>query len=661
MPARCVVVERVHVLLDEGQCMNETILVVEGEVALARELQRTLHALGYQVPAIAHTADEAVHVAAQHPPVLVLLDAGLRRDAASARAVDALHAQHGASLVYLTTGAEGALAGDAARRAHGHVRRPASAEDLRLAIELALQRRALERALHDRERWFAATLRSIADAVIAVDAGGRVTWLNAAAEALTGWAAADAIGRALDDVFQLVDPDSGRPRPLGRAHAVAHTEATLRARDGGLRLISDALAPITDERGHAAGALLVFRDVGSARRLTQQLELTRRMTALGTLSAGLGHEINNPLAYIRTNVQFVRELFAAHRPSGERWLDDADEALADVDLGTEEIRRVVAELRVFAKSPEPTHGPLDIHEAVRWALDAAGAQVRARARLDVELGATPAVEGDVGRLGQVLVHLLTNAAQAIEHGEPADNVIAARTWTEPDGWAAIEISDTGRGIAHDRLARIFDPFHNARRGGRGNGMGLAVSKGLVSALGGTIEVTSQVGAGSRFRVRLPPSATAAATTPAAPARSTPRGAARAPHPAGAQLTRVLVIDDDPMVRTAIGRLLAGRYDVVMAEHARGALDRLDVGERFPIILCDLSMPGMSGIELHRELAARYPDQARRMLFITGGALSADAAAFVDQAPLGHIGKPFDRAELIVRLDAALDHLGPPAP
>jgi PAS domain S-box-containing protein len=651
--------------------MTETILVVEDEALVAKDLQRSLSGLGYRVPATAGSAVDALRCAERHHPDLVLMDVRIRGADDGITAAGALRARYGVPIVYLTAYGDRATVARAKDTSpYGYLLKPVKIEELRITVELALHKHAIDRELRERERWFATTLRSIADAVIAVDAAGRVVSLNRMAEALTGWSALQAIGQPLDDVLQLVDAVTLEARPgalsASRTHGGPHRDGALRARDGRVHLISDSVAPITDDAGQASGAVVVFRDVGPERRLQQQLELSRRMAALGTLAAGVAHEINNPLAYIRTNIQFVRELLAPQRGSDD-WIAEADEALADADVGTEEVRRIVADLRVFSAPTEQAQSAGDVGEAVKWAVDVVGDQVRERARLVVDVAPTPPVQADGGRLGQVLVNLLTNASQAIDPGRVDDNAVTVRAWTERDGWAVLEVADTGAGIAPDQLPRIFDPFFSTRRGGRGTGLGLAICHGIVSSYGGSIDVTSRVGAGSQFRVRLPPAQPAGdalASADGAPPAARAGAPASAPGPgqtAAAPLARLLLVDDDPLVRNALTRTLAGHFEIVCAEHGRAGLALLEVGERFPLILCDLTMPGMSGIELYELLRARYPDQARRMLFITGGAVSSEAATFLTGAPLGHVEKPFDRSALVARLSNLIGDLGPPAP
>ncbi|MBK9032168.1 MAG: response regulator [Myxococcales bacterium] len=262
----------------------------------------------------------------------------------------------------------------------------------------------------------------------------------------------------------------------------------------------------------------------------------------------------------------------------------------------------------------------------------------------------------------MFVNLLTNAAQAIEPGAPERNCVTVRSRVDPDGRIVAEISDTGCGMAESQLGRIFDPFYSARRTGLGTGLGLAICHGIVTAMGGTIEVESELGVGTTFRVGLPPAGEELATHAAdAPQAAEPEPAAPRPGASTSGAATLLIIEDDEMIRAALARLLSPPYELVMASGGREALALFEQGRRFPLILCDLTMPDVNGMDLLRSLNERWPDQAQRVLFMTGGATNEAAAQFLDTAPLGHVEKPFDRVTLRRRIAALLLELEPLTP
>jgi CheY-like chemotaxis protein len=335
----------------------------------------------------------------------------------------------------------------------------------------------------------------------------------------------------------------------------------------------------------------------------------------------VAHEINNPLAFVLTNLNYLEAEVGSDRA-------DLRASLAEAADGVLRVRRIVADLKLFARAHDEGRRAVDPQEAVRSALDIAGNEIRHRARLILEWGPVPSVDGDAGRLGQVFLNLLINAAQALGEPRPEGHEIRVRTSTDADGRAAVEISDTGVGMTREILDRLFDPFFTTKPVGVGTGLGLSICHGILAAHGGEVCVESEPGRGSRFTVLLPPGNLV-------PARPRPE-----PEPSGATRQRVLIVDDEPLILSAIVRGLARRHDVVAAAGGEEALARIRAGERFDAILCDVMMPGMSGIAVFAQLSELAPDQARRVAFITGGVFDAEASTFLEAQANPVVQKPF---------------------
>jgi CheY-like chemotaxis protein len=250
------------------------------------------------------------------------------------------------------------------------------------------------------------------------------------------------------------------------------------------------------------------------------------------------------------------------------------------------------------------------------------------------------VLGSEARLGQVFLNLLLNAAQAIGDGDTARNTITLRTRVE-GGRVVVEVQDTGCGIPADALGRIFDPFYTTKPSGVGTGLGLSICHGIVRSLGGELSVESAPGVGSVFRVALP-IPISIPTSPAVRAEGTrpPRGSAVA-----AQRRRVLIIDDEPTVVAALARTLGDQHEVVSATGGRQALAIVRDDARFDVILCDLLMPDLTGMEVHAELSRAHPGLEHRIIFMTGGAFTPGARRFLESVPNRRVEKPFDLARL----------------
>jgi signal transduction histidine kinase len=373
------------------------------------------------------------------------------------------------------------------------------------------------------------------------------------------------------------------------------------------------------------------------RRQQEQVLISDRLAYVGTLAAGVAHEINNPLAAICANLELAAAAIddLAQTPGIAGRLDDVIEEVRDARACAERVRLIVRDLKVFSRAPdEERRGPVDVNRVLETSLRLAWSDIRHRARLVKELGVLPPVDANEARLGQVFLDLITNAAQAIPAGDVENNVIRVRTALAPAGRVVIEVSDTGAGIEPQDLARIFDAFYTTKGVGAGRGLGLSICHRIVRGLGGEILVESAPGRGTTFRVSLPQRR----------ADALPRIATPVPPPAPRR-GRVLIIDDEVAFARALARILAGEHDVELSASAGDALARLRAGETFDVIVCDLMMPQMTGMDLHAELARLSPELAARVVFVTGGAFTEDARVFLSAVPNRRIEKPFGAREL----------------
>jgi CheY-like chemotaxis protein len=240
----------------------------------------------------------------------------------------------------------------------------------------------------------------------------------------------------------------------------------------------------------------------------------------------------------------------------------------------------------------------------------------------------------------VFINLLVNAAHAIPEGRSDDNRITVRTRTDEAGRAVIEVADTGQGMPPEVLARVFDPFFTTKDVGEGTGLGLSICHGIISGLGGQISIDSTPGVGTVFRIVLPPQPTDAQAAPAAAPTAEP-----APTGNGLRRHRVMLVDDEPQVAQTMERLLRRDYDVTLAACGRDALDLINRGARFDAIVSDVMMPNMTGIELIEELQRIAPDQAQRLIFLSGGAFTAQTRERLDALGAPQLEKPVTAKEL----------------
>lgn len=375
-----------------------------------------------------------------------------------------------------------------------------------------------------------------------------------------------------------------------------------------------------------------------------------RMATVGMLSASIAHEINNPLTVVTGNLEIIDQVIQslAVRGPGPATDDGAlgkvlaeaialiDQPLRDALEGAERVRNIVRDLRIFSRSDDDEKPyPVDLHQVLESAIRMTSNEVRHRARLIRRFGAVPPVEGHEARLGQVFINLIVNAAQAMPEAPSAVGTIEIVTVLAQDRRVAVEIRDTGVGIPPDKLGSVFEPFFTTKPAGVGTGLGLAISHRIVREFGGDISVESQVGVGTTFRVVLRPAGAANEVPPVAE------------HDGAAPPRRgqILVVDDEQTLCNVVHRILSPRHDVIQTISANEVLMRLRRGERFDVILSDVMMPEMSGVALYREIAAIAPDQAARMVFMTGGLFSPEARAFFQDRSHRAIEKPFKASAL----------------
>ncbi|GAC1352515.1 MAG: hypothetical protein NVSMB1_16140 [Polyangiales bacterium] len=379
----------------------------------------------------------------------------------------------------------------------------------------------------------------------------------------------------------------------------------------------------------ADAALLVGRDISEGKRLQGQLLLADRMASIGTLAAGVAHEINNPLAYLIGNLTLIGRIVPKLREDhGGQALKDFEMAMEAARDGAERVRLIVRDLMTFSRSDEAHRGPIDVRSVLDASINVARSEITNRARLRKDYGAVNPVYASESRLGQVFLNLLVNAAQAIPEGDVNGNEISVRTSTDGKGNTVVEIRDSGNGMEPHVIRQIFDPFFTTKALG-GSGLGLSICHGIVSSLGGEIAVESDPGRGSTFRVVLPTGSIGKAVHLDTAPSSGPTRAAR-----------LLVIDDEPLMGQTLLRQLSPPHQVTGVTSARKALERMAMAETFDLIVCDLMMPEMSGMAFYGELESRFPEQAERVVFITGGAFTAAARAFLDRVPNKRLEKPF---------------------
>jgi PAS domain S-box-containing protein len=475
-------------------------------------------------------------------------------------------------------------------------------------------------------------LIEIAPEPIGIIRAGHFVYANIAYANVFGYAAVEELYRV--PIVELVQEDeidllvaNGRfvlegGRPSARVYHA-------RRSDGSVFLLEASAVPY--EYQGKPSIVTMARDVSARKVLEAQLVQADRLAAIGTMAAGVAHEINNPLAYLILNLEWITRKLpeSVNDPSS---VDALIELLHEAHRGAERVASIVRELRAFSRADGETRRRVDLAAVARSAIRIAGHEIRHRARVSTSFEPSGQVWANESRLEQVVLNLLLNASHAMPEARAASNEIRVHVRPDGDGSVVLEVSDNGEGIPQEVLPKIFDPFFTTKPRGVGMGLGLSICHGIVTSLGGHITVHSIPSEGTTFRVALP------TTDHDDPEEEVPSN--EAPSAVRARRARVLVIDDEIPIANTLRELLGAQHDVTATTSVRDALAVIKSGRDFDVVFCDLMMPGMSGIELYEVLREEQPALAKRLVFMTGGAFTARAAEFLASTDNRRIEKPF---------------------
>jgi len=625
---------------------QKQILIVEDEGIIAADIQSRLERLGYKVPAIARSGEEALHFARSTPFDLVLMDIRLKGGMDGIATAQAMKSELEAPVVYITAHADEETIDRATRtEPFGYILKPIRDSELRSAVQISIHKHQMERQLRASKAWLATTLRSIGEGVIATNTDGEVVFMNPVAEQLTGWPGADAQGRMLMEVLALHEESTGAPahNPVvdllaGVADGVATRASrayTLTSRTGSSATIE--LACFENRADELLGAILVLRDIGGRRDLEKRVMQSQRMEAIANLAAGLAHDFNNQLTVIIGCADELRESLSGAEK------DRAAEIAHAGSMATALTSQLLTLSRHQAMRPEP----LNVNEAIvemQPAISSALGRMRIlTTNLGPDLGR---VRADRNQLKQVLLNLSLNARDAMPlggelHMETSNIDIAEGSSKAdlfpPGPYVRLLVSDSGEGMDKETLARVFAPFFTTKKAGFGTGLGLSMAHSIVVQSGGHITARSELGLGTAFEIVLPRLAAFQTLRDVDGHQSVAAGAEATP-------TVLLVEDEDNVRRTMHRHFEKAGYQLLEAsdgEEAEVIAQRYD--EPIHILVTDVMMPGMTGPQLADRLARFRPDI--KVLFVSGYPHDALKGDFLP--------KPFSAAELLGRVRALL--------
>jgi PAS domain S-box-containing protein len=475
-----------------------------------------------------------------------------------------------------------------------------------------------EQSLRDSEALKSAVIDSALDCIVAIDEDGRIVEFNPAAEQTFGHREADVLGKPMRDL--LIPPDArdlheagfrryletGRPRMLDRRvemeamradGSVFPCELTITSvRQAGRRLFTAYIRDLTERR----------RADAEIARQREALHQRDKMSALGSLLASVAHELNNPLSVVVGQTLMLEEM-----AEGTGLAPRA----AKIRNAADRCAKIVKSFLALARSKPPERAPVDLAAAIESAADIAGyglrnAGVALDLRVDPDL---PQIRADGDQLHQVLINLIVNAKQALQETDGPRRIELSARHDAEAGQVVLQVADSGPGIPDHLRQRIFEPFFTTKPVGVGTGIGLALTRRAVTDHQGEIAVRNREQGGAEFTVRLPVRLPADGAATTAADREAPPVAPCA----------VLVIDDErPLAETLADMLRRDGHSVEIAVTGSDGLRRLS-RRAFDLVFCDIRMPVIDGPALYRELRARRPEMAERLVFVTGDTLAAD--------------------------------------
>ncbi len=387
-----------------------------------------------------------------------------------------------------------------------------------------------------------------------------------------------------------------------------------------------------------------------ARDLNRRLEHADRLATLGKLAAGVAHEINNPAAFLQINLDELAERATEVRSTLRRASGVQQRALRNLEtmeglikesrLGLERIVSVVRELGPYSRTEADAVELVDLEQLSRGASTMVMHELKPRARLVLDFHPVSKVAAHPKKLGQVVINLLVNAAHSITEGHPEKNEVRIGTRTE-GARVVLFVEDTGCGIPPRLRESIFQPFFTTKSRSVGTGLGLPIAADIVRSYGGEIRMTSTPGHGSRFEIVLPTQR---------PAETGASSVRRLKAVAATRRLRILIIDDERALASALKRSLTAHHDVEVENDGQAAIGRLDRDGAFDVILCDLMMPGLDGIDVLDHVRNRHPELSSHFAFMSGGAFTerADEAQRNPTVPL--ISKPVELPTLLETIE-----------
>lgn len=672
---------------------RKKILVTEDEAIVAMDIKQRLEAQGFRVTATVATGADAIRSIEDNRPDLVLMDIQIRGNIDGIETAAMVHERFQVPVIFLTANSDTSTI-DRAKTVGptAYLLKPFDDRELKASIDIALYRHELECALRNQKEWWYTALNSIGDAVVTVDTQSKVTFLNPAAEKLTQINLSEATGSPLDDVFVLVNEETGEPikTPVqtsleaGATVLLSNHSALIRP-DESLLPIEHTAAPIFSQEREIIGAILVFHDATQSReretrarahqvelkrqvdartaelleaneqlrqeikerermeaervRLQNQLKKAEKMESLGMLAGGVAHDLNNILSPILG----YPGLIMAGLPQNSPFIKD----LKTIEKSAQTAADVIQDLLTLARRRRYEMEATDINEVINGFAESATFTELAASKpgidvvFELEDGIEP-VSGSDTHLTKVLMNLVTNAFDAMakegtlticSEQRHLDRLLSGYDDIVPGDYVVLRVKDTGIGIEPADREKIFEPYYSRKALGRssGSGLGLSIVFGVVKDHNGYWDLTSEVGKGTEFITYFPTSSVPPKEKPVVVEEK------------GGQET-LLIVDDVPELRDLSSKYLSSLgYQVSSVTCGREAVEYLEEAEADLVLLDMIMEPDFDGLDTFREILKEHPNQ--KVLILSGYSENERVQKAMQLGAQGFVGKPFSLQDL----------------
>jgi len=640
--------------------IKKSILIVEDDRIVAEGLKINLIKLGYEVVGIVSSGEDALNNIELENPDLVLMDIMLAGEKNGIETAENLRSRCNVPVIYLTAYAdEDMLSRAKMTEPFGYIIKPYENMELKSTIEIALYKHEMETKLRQSEEWLSTTLKSIGDAVIATNAQGKVMFINPVAQSLTGWCHEDASDKPLAEVFNIINEQSREvvesPADIvmrtGKIVGLANHTILIR-KDGKEIPIDDSAAPIKDEKGNISGIVLVFRDITERKqaeeervKLEKQLHQSQKMEAIGTLAGGIAHDFNNLLAPILGYAQLAK----TGLPSSSEEVRYLDQIEKSANRAKDLVKKILIISRSSLEETESVQLKNLVEEVLSVLRSSIPKNIEICQEYDFDL---PLISTDPSQMYQVILNLCTNAVQSMTDGgelriklnRPKLGEYFHEKKQDAEEFLCLSVQDHGCGMEAKTLERIYEPFFTTKDKGkqRGTGLGLSIVSSIIQQHGGHIEVESDPGIGTIFRIYLPVLKEETTLPPEKPESSVVFGN-----------EHILLVDDEKLL-CEMGTIVLEKlgYKVTTFMDSQEALKTFESNPQdFQLVITDYTMPNLTGPQLMKKIKAIRSDIP--MLLITGYSNLATPENLQEWGCDGILSKPYDVNKLAQTVSRAL--------